>query len=105
MCRPRGASRMSAQRRVYRTDMTRLPHPQEVLEGGQLKGGIFRSHLSWVNEKQPQKTGEVWSRMPPDAAKKLSSIILASSWYPFAWLIHLDRAIADAFGEGKLDLV
>lgn len=85
--------------------MARVSHPQEVLEGGQLKGGIFRSHLSWVNEKHPQKLGEVWSRMPADASKKLSAIVLASSWYPFAWLIQMDRAIADAFGQGKLDLI
>lgn len=85
--------------------MARPTHPREVLEGGQLKGGIFRSHLNWVNEKHAQKTGEVWSRMPPDAAKRLSTVVLASSWYPFAWLIHLDRAIADAFGGGTMDAV
>lgn len=85
--------------------MTRLAHPREVLEGGQLKGGILRSHLSWVNEKHPRRLGEIWPRLSPEAAKRLSSVILASSWYPFGWLIQLDRAIADTFAEGKLDLV
>jgi len=80
--------------------MPKTGTPREVLTPGRLKGGIFRSHLQWIKDKHPADMQKVLDRLPADAKQALSGAILATSWFPFAWLIALDRAVADEFGGG-----
>ncbi|HVR41257.1 MAG TPA: hypothetical protein VMU84_19340 [Thermoanaerobaculia bacterium] len=84
--------------------MTRTGQPKEHLEGGRLKGGIFRSHLQWVRDHHPDAVPRVIARLSPDAAKQLGGTILATTWFPFAWLIELDRAITETF-HGGVDML
>ena len=83
--------------------MPKTGQPREVLSPGKLKGGIFRSHLQWVRDKHPDDMQKVLDRLPADARQALTGPILATSWFPFAWLIALDRAIADEFGGGSAE--
>jgi hypothetical protein len=78
---------------------------QEVLDGGRLKGGMFRSHVTWIREKQASRLDELWSRLSPDPARTLSGVILATSWYPFAWLVEMDRNIEEMFGGEQSDVL
>lgn len=80
--------------------MPKTGTPREVLTPGRLKGGIFRSHLQWIKDKHPADLQKVLDRLPADAKQALTGAILATSWFPFAWLIALDRAIAEQFGGG-----
>jgi hypothetical protein len=82
--------------------MPKFGQPREVVGTGRLKGGIFRSHMQWVKDnRSPADLQKLLDRLPPDAKKELGAAILATSWYPFAWLMALDRAIADLFGGGR----
>ncbi|SRR5581483_1231269 len=81
--------------------MPKQGQPREVLTPGRLKGGIFKSHLQWVSDKHPYDAQKVLDRLQPDVKKELSAKILATSWFPFAWLVQLDRAIAEQFGAGR----
>lgn len=85
--------------------MARTEKPREVLEGGRLKGGIFRSHLNWVREHHPDRLDELLGRLPADSSKMLGGIILPSSWYPFAALIHPDRTISEMFAAGNPEIL
>ncbi len=86
--------------------MPKQGQPREVLEGGRLKGGIFRSHLQWVREQRsPDDERRLIDSLPPELKKGLGGTILATSWFPFAWLIELDRTIAKLFGEGHSDIL
>ncbi|MGA7616107.1 MAG: hypothetical protein WBX15_13105 [Thermoanaerobaculia bacterium] len=78
---------------------------REVLAGGKLKGGIFRSHIAWLQERHPDRANDLWTELPPEATETLSGVILASSWYPFEWLIRIDRAILAMFGDDDPDLL
>jgi hypothetical protein len=82
--------------------MPRSGQPREVLEGGRLKGGIFRSHLQWVRDhRTAEELQELIAALSPEPRKALAGTILATSWFPFAWLIELDRLIAERFGAGR----
>ncbi|HVT45259.1 MAG TPA: hypothetical protein VMT00_12820 [Thermoanaerobaculia bacterium] len=71
---------------------------REVLEGGRLKGGMLRSHLRWLQEHHPDDVDRILGTLPADLSREIGAVLLVSSWYPFATLIHFDRAIAGAFG-------
>jgi hypothetical protein len=82
--------------------MPKSGQPREVLAGGRLKGGIFRSHLQWVRDhRPPEDFQKLMDALSPEVKKALSGTILATSWFPFAYLIELDREIARLFGAGK----
>jgi len=82
--------------------MAKRGSPQEVLEGGKLKGGMFRSHLQWVRDNRSEKDLErLWDELDPEVTKGLRASILATSWYPFRWLINLDGTIAKLFSESR----
>jgi len=80
--------------------MPKTGTPREVLTPGRLKGGIFRSHLQWIKDKHPDEMQKVLDRLPADTKQALTGAILATSWFPFAWLMALDRAVAAEFGGG-----
>ena len=76
--------------------------PREVLSGGRLKGGMFRAHLAWVREfKTEAEQKQLMSDLPAEAQKDLSGVVLATSWYPFEWLVALDKAINRRFGNSE----
>ena len=78
----------------------------EAVTGGHLKGGMFRSHLQWVREHG--FVGDlqlVLDRLPDEPRRALSGPILATVWFPFAWIVALDRAIADQFADGHRDIL
>ncbi len=77
---------------------------REALEGGRVKGGVFKSHLEWVRTHHPNDLPALISRLPDEMQSDLSAP-LSTSWYPFAWLIALDRLIAEMFGGGKLEVI
>lgn len=75
---------------------------REVLEGGRLKGGVFRSHMRWIMDHHGESgLKRVLDAIPKEIATELSGVILATSWYPFEWLIRLDRAIGQAWAPGR----
>lgn len=77
---------------------------REVLAGGKVKGGMLRSHLAWVREFHPGDVDRLLKQLPPEMTKDLSGVILATTWYPFEWLIKLDRVIDEIFGSGRGEL-
>jgi predicted hydrocarbon binding protein len=86
--------------------MPKIGKPREILPGGRLKGGIFRSHLQWVRDHQsPEDFQRLMEALSPEARKELGGTVLATSWFPFARLIELDRAIRTLFGHGQDELL
>jgi hypothetical protein len=78
---------------------------KEVLSGGHLKGVIFRSHLAWAREHlTPTELEHIWQRLGPEMKTTLGGPIVVSSWYPFEWLIKLDRTLIDLYGSRFPDL-
>ena len=78
-----------------------LMERNEILEGGQLKGGVFRSHVQWIRDhRSPEELELFWKQLDPEISSELSTTILSTSWYPFAWLIQIDRSIARLFADG-----
>ena len=85
--------------------MSKTDQPKEVLTSGHLKGGIFRSHLQWVRDHHRDDLPRVLERLSPEPRKALSGTVLATSWFPFAWLIELDRILLDIFGATHPNLL
>lgn len=86
--------------------MPRSGAPREKLDGGRLKGGMFRSHMAWLKENAtPAQRDEVLARLPEETRRQLSGLILVSTWFPFEALVELDRAIMDVCGGGRLEIV
>lgn len=62
--------------------------------------------MTWLSEHgKPGDREKVLEALPEDARQQLSGMILVSSWFPFAWLIELDRAIMNVCGGGKVDSI
>ena len=69
---------------------------------GNVKGGILRSRLSYIEKHGGEAALEkVLAKMAPNYRQMLEGIILAVSWYPFELNAELDRAIANTFGGGR----
>jgi hypothetical protein len=79
---------------------------REQLEGGKLKGGIFRSHLRWLAEtRSSEEQAAFWERISPEARSALSGMILVSNWFPFAWMVEIDRTLMEMFGNGRYEFL
>jgi len=73
----------------------------EQLEGGRVRGWILRAHLLWVRSYgTDEELRDLWQDVDPAAARGLRAGFDYDGWFPFAWLIGLDRAIYRNFGQG-----
>jgi uncharacterized protein (TIGR02265 family) len=76
---------------------------REVLDGGNVKGGVLKAHLQWAGEnRRGLTTDEIRRRVSPATAAVLGQPILPVSWYPFRAVVETDRAIAAA-GAGDAE--
>jgi hypothetical protein len=74
---------------------------REYLAGGRIKGGILRAHVTWAREwASAEQLRALEAALPTDKGAALSSVLLATTWYPFSWLVELNRVIADTLGNG-----
>ena len=72
---------------------------REVLDGGNVKGGMVKAHLQWVTQNRPDLTVEdLCQRVSPSTAAVLRGLVLTLAWYPFRALVETDRAITEASG-------
>jgi uncharacterized protein (TIGR02265 family) len=77
----------------------KITDSREVLDGGNVKGGMLKAHLQWVAENRPGLTiDDLRRRLSPATATVLGQAILPVSWYPFRAVVETDRAIAAACG-------
>ncbi len=75
---------------------------KESLKGGRVKGGVFKTRLTWLKETgSPEKLERVMSLLGPESRKTLSGMILATTWMPYTMLIELDKAIVEVYGDGN----
>jgi len=73
---------------------------REILDGGNVKGGMVKAHLQWVAQNRPDLTLEdLCQRVSPSTAVVLRGLVLTLGWYPFRALVETDRAIAEASGR------
>ncbi len=71
----------------------------EILDGGNVKGGMLAAHLEWVAASRGQgAVRELAPLVSPATAAVLARPVLAISWYPFRAVVEADRAIADLVG-------
>ena len=71
----------------------------EVLDGGNVKGGVLKAHLDWFRvHHAAEGTKALLDRISPETRALVSSTVLPSQWYPFRALIETDRAIAAFHG-------
>lgn len=84
----------------------RSGEPKELLAGGRMKGGVFRSHLTWLAENRPASDKQLFlDALSPDTRATFSAPVLATNWYPFAMLVEIDRTLMKLFGGGKLEFL
>ena len=77
----------------------------ERLAGGHVKGSMLRAHVDWVRETGTrEETIEFFESLSPDVRRDAMTV-LASSWYPFASLIEIDRGILQLFGKGRISFL
>ena len=74
----------------------REPGGRENLGQGKVKGGMLRSHLDWAKVNHGVELAAIREALSEDSRGELA-IVLATSWYRFATLIELDRALATRF--------
>jgi len=73
---------------------------REILDGGNVKGGLLKAHLEWIGENLPGVTiDEICRHVSPATAVVLHRPVLPVSWYPFRAVVETDRAIAAASGR------
>lgn len=76
---------------------------REILAGGRMKGGVFKSHLTWLADNRPAADKELFlQKLQPETRQTFSAPVLATNWYPFSMLIDIDRTLMDLFGGGKI---
>lgn len=80
-----------------------VPHslaPIELLRGGLIKGSVLKAHLQWLHVAAGDAgRAQLLASLDPDSASEAGGI-LASSWYRFATIIAVDRAIIAGAGGG-----
>lgn len=77
---------------------------REVLEGGNVKGGVLRAHLEWLRQNLPNRQPDALRALvSQDTARVLAAPILATNWYPFRAIVETDRAIATLRGGMEQD--
>ncbi|HYM60131.1 MAG TPA: hypothetical protein VEZ11_04490 [Thermoanaerobaculia bacterium] len=75
--------------------------PMELLRGGLVKGNVLKAHLQWLYVAGGHAGRErLLLGLDPDSAAEGGGAVLASSWYRFATLIAVDRAIITGPGGG-----
>lgn len=74
---------------------------REVLTGGKMKGGIFKSHLTWLLENKPEEKQRLLDSVTAETRAILTGVILTANWYPFSSLVDLDRNLMNICGNGK----
>ena len=78
-------------------------NPRELLAGGMVKGGMMAAHISFATENRSADTAmRFWNALPFQMREELGGMILPVSWYPFADLITVDRAIVKTYGGGDV---
>ncbi len=79
---------------------------KEHLNGGHIKGSMMAAHFRWLKEQRtPGEQAQFWGTLPRDVHQRVSGMILPVSWYSFADLIAVDRALVDLFGSGVATLL
>ncbi len=79
--------------------------PRESLAGGSVKGSLLRAHLQWaIEQRLPGELSDLRDALPAEVSHELSSRLLSSNWYPFSWLIGLDRTMIELFDTGGNEL-
>lgn len=89
---------------------TVLRRPQaperEYLAGGRVKGGILRAHISWAREwADSTQASALEASLDDDARRAMTSVLLATNWYPFRWLVELQKGIVDVLGGGDRSIL
>jgi hypothetical protein len=86
-------------------DMT-VAVAKEVLAGGRMKGGVFKSHLTWLSDNRPASDKQLFlEKLSPETRASFTGPVLSTNWYPFAMLIEIDRTLMSLFGGGKLEFL
>jgi hypothetical protein len=70
----------------------------EKLEGGHVRGWVLRAHLLWLGEYGIDGDfAAVWQEVGEKIAGALRAGFDPDGWYPLAWVVAVDRAIARRF--------
>lgn len=82
---------------------------QEVLLGNpanpeMIKGKMLASHMNWLRDRlgAGASLDALWEALPDGTRERLQTPIDPNAWYPFADVVHLDRAIMAIAGDGTL---
>ena len=68
-----------------------------------IKGSVLRTRLAFVRDHAPEAgLDRVLGRLPENDREALNSL-LASAWYPFDLGRHLDEAIVEELGGGRVE--
>jgi hypothetical protein len=74
--------------------------PQEILIGGNVKGGMVSAHLKWVRDYRGEAAlTKLLGTLPVETGMEVRAAVSAE-WVSFESLILLDRAIERMFGRG-----
>ena len=74
----------------------------ELLRGGLVKGSVLKAHVQCLRLAAGElECGRLLTGLESDAAAEAARAVLASSWYSFATLIAIDRAIIAGPGGGN----
>ncbi|MEO8035717.1 MAG: hypothetical protein ABI837_14875 [Acidobacteriota bacterium] len=74
---------------------------RELTGRGRVKGGMLKAHVRWVTDHHsPSEVEKFWEAVPEATRTAVGSFILDVSWYAFADLMAIDRAIIEVFGDG-----
>lgn len=71
-----------------------MANQKEILDGGRVKGSLFRARIEWVVQQHDVAALEdVLDALSATTSKTISDGLLANAWYPFSLVVELDRAI------------
>ena len=80
-------------------------HSGEHLADGNVRGSIIHAHMRWVRDYvSREQMIELFETLPTRTRRQVS-MLLMSSWYPFATLIEVDRTIVALFGQGNSQIL
>jgi hypothetical protein len=79
---------------------------REYLAGGQVKGGVLRAHVSWAREwADAAQMKALYDTLGADVRQALASVVLTTRWYPFGWLVEVQKGLVDVLGNGNRSIL
>ena len=81
-----------------------MAYSERLLGEAAVKGTMLLAHLEWAKGKNADVVDRIRKELDEDGAKLLARGVLSTDWIPLAFLVEVDRKIAQLSGGNPEDV-